>query len=98
MVTQEEVNGVSGLVIFLGLYGIYAAWSAIMILWKKKQILDPAKYLQFFLMNLTGRHDAALEYEKRLKAEINWPRQGKLVLAYGIVLVLGAIYVWILDL
>jgi len=94
MLTQTDITGGYFVSITLGLYGIYLIWAGIQILWKKKEILDPAKYIQLFFMRQSGDLERAENYEKSLKLGKNWPRYGKVVIAFGIFCVLGAIYVW----
>lgn len=96
MPDQKEIFINSLIAILLGVYGVYLIWSAIMILWKKKQILEPNKYIQIFLLKLSGNRDDALDYEKRLKEEKNWSKYGKFVLVFGLVCVFFAYRIWII--
>jgi len=94
----EQYENIRELVvaIFLGLYGTYTVITGILIVLKKKEILDPAKYIQIGLMKLSGNTEKAQEYEQQLKEQKNWPQYGIFVIAVGGICIIFAFYFWMI--
>jgi hypothetical protein len=74
-------------IVALGLYGIYLIVTGVLIVWKKRQILDLVNLIQIYFMNIGGNSEKAVEYEKNLKMAKNWPQHGVFVMAIGVAII-----------
>ena len=73
--------------IALGLYGVYLVTTGILIILKKRKILDVVDYIQIFLMNIMKNSEKATKYKTRVNEETNWPRHGVFVMVLGILFI-----------
>lgn len=88
---MENTLGTRELLVGLAMeiYAIYLIVVGILILWKKKRILEPNHQYRIWLMKKTGKRRRAIEYEEFLKDGKNWTFTGIYFLVVGILMAVG---------